>query len=103
MRKFRSILVLCALLDFGVSLVVPAADVSETAFDESETLPYLTTSMYSIVVPKAIVAWPAVQALVPPNRLGSLRRLGEQSSDRGTGRAYLLCDSLALLEHSLRC
>ena len=50
MRKPCSILLLCVLLGFGVSLVVPAEDAAETAYDESETLPYESTPQVSIVV-----------------------------------------------------
>ena len=51
MRTLWSVLVLCVLLGFGVSLAVPAEDVPETAYDESEGLPYEGTPLFSIVVP----------------------------------------------------
>jgi len=53
MRRPSSILVLCVLLSFCVSLAVPAEDVPETAYDESESLPYEGTPLFSIVVPLA--------------------------------------------------
>jgi hypothetical protein len=53
MRMPCSILVLCVLLGFGVSLAVAAEDVPETAYDESEELPYEGTPLFSIVVPLA--------------------------------------------------
>ena len=53
MRRPCSILVFCLLLSFSVSLVVPAEDVPETAYDESESLPYEGTPLFSIVVPLA--------------------------------------------------
>jgi hypothetical protein len=72
MRRPCSVLVLCVLLGFGVSLAVPAEDVPETAYDESEGLPYEGTPLFSIVVP--LVAARATQAgpssLQP--RLGAL-------------------------------
>jgi hypothetical protein len=49
MRRPCSILILCVLLGFGVSLAVQAEDVPETAFDESEGLPYEDTPLFSIV------------------------------------------------------
>jgi hypothetical protein len=101
-RRFCSTLVLCARLGFGVSQVVSAEDVPETAYDESEAPPYVSTSVFSIAVSKGIVAG-AVRAIVPLPRFGSSRRLCAQRSERGAGRAYPLCDSLAILEHSLRC
>jgi len=51
MRRPCSILVLFVLLTFGVSLAVPAEDVPETAYDESEALPYEGTPVFSSVVP----------------------------------------------------
>ncbi len=51
MRRHFSILILFVLLGFGVSLAVPAEDVPETAYDESEALPYESTPLFSIVVP----------------------------------------------------
>jgi hypothetical protein len=61
MRRRCSILVLCARLGFGVCLVVPAEDVPETAYDESEGLPYEGTPLFSIVVP--LVAAHSTQAV----------------------------------------
>jgi len=53
MKTLWSVLVLCVLLGFGVSLAVPAEDVPETAYDESEGLPYEGTPLFSIVAPLA--------------------------------------------------
>jgi hypothetical protein len=50
MRRPCFILILFVLLGFGLSLAVPAEDVPETAYDESETLPYESTPPVSIVV-----------------------------------------------------
>jgi hypothetical protein len=61
MRRRCSILVFCVLLGFGVCLAVPAEDVPETAYDESEGLPYEGTPLFSIVVP--LVAARTTQAV----------------------------------------
>lgn len=50
MRRSCFILILLVLLGFGLSLAVPAEDVPETVYDESETLPYESTASVSIVV-----------------------------------------------------
>lgn len=102
MIKPCSILLLCVLC-FGVSLVVPAEDVPETAYDESEALPYVSTSVFSFAVRKAVVPAPAVRGMVSLPRPGSFRKLGTQQFDHGTGRAYPICDSLTILDHVLRC
>ena len=51
MRKLCSILIFCVLLGFGMSVAVPAEDVPETAFNESEGLPYEGIPLFSIVMP----------------------------------------------------
>ena len=51
MKRPCSIFVLLVLLVFGVSLAVPAEDVPETPYDESEALPYEGTPLFSIVAP----------------------------------------------------
>jgi len=49
MRGPCSILVLFVLLAFGASLAVPAEDIPETPYDESESVPYQGTPLSSIV------------------------------------------------------
>jgi len=51
MRRPCFILILFVLLSFGVSLAIPAEDMPETAYDESEALPYEGTPLFSSVVP----------------------------------------------------
>ena len=47
-RKPWSVLIIFVLLAFGVSLAVPAEDVPETAYDESEALPFEGVPLFSI-------------------------------------------------------
>jgi hypothetical protein len=61
MRTLWSVLVLCVLLGFGVSLAVPAEDVPETAYNESEGLPYEGAPLFSGVV--SLVAARTTQAV----------------------------------------
>jgi len=103
MRKPFSILVLCVLLGFCVSLVVPAEDVPETAYDESEALPYVSSSMFSVAVPKPVVPAPGVRGVAALLRPGSLRRFATQRFEQGTCRTYPICNSLTILDHSFRC
>jgi len=53
MKKPHFILVLFLLLAFGVSLAVPAEDVPETPYDESEALLYEGTPLFSLAAPQA--------------------------------------------------
>src|ERR1022692_4059999 len=48
MRKPRSALVLFVLLVLSLTLAVPAEDVLETTYDESETQPYAAIPLFSI-------------------------------------------------------
>lgn len=52
MRRAGSILVLFVLLTFGAALAVPAEDIPETPYDESESLPYEATPLFSIALPQ---------------------------------------------------
>ena len=52
-KTVRFAFVLLVTMVLGLFLAVPAEDVPETAFDESETLPYQGTPLFSIEVPPA--------------------------------------------------
>jgi hypothetical protein len=102
MRRASSILVLCVLLGFGVSLAVQVEDVPETAYDESEGLPYEATPLFSIVVP--LVAARTTQALsrscprlIAPSLFAS-ERVRDTDANRPTDARILL-----VLLHTLRC
>ncbi len=73
MRRRCSILVVLVLLVFGASLVVPAEDVPETAYDESEALPYEGTPLFSILL--SPLAAPTTQAALSSlhHKLGASR------------------------------
>jgi hypothetical protein len=103
MRKPCSILVFSVLLSLGLSVFVPAEDVPETAYDESETLPLASTPMFSIPVPNAVVPAPAGRSLVAASCPGSLRRLGSQRLDHWTVSPYAISNSLTSLARILRC
>jgi hypothetical protein len=53
MRKPRSALILFVLLVLSLTLAVPAEDVLETTYDESETQPYEDVPLFSILLPSA--------------------------------------------------
>jgi hypothetical protein len=62
MRKPRCALLLFVFLILGLSLGVPAQDVPETTYDESESLPYEGTPSISTKI-AATVAHPAHELL----------------------------------------
>jgi hypothetical protein len=116
MVRSRCVLVFVAFV-LTLSFAVPREDVAETHYDESEFLPYIGTrvvlsavpepvvevSVVSSAVPECVAEAPAVRPRAPRFRLGSLTRPGAQPLDRRTGWAYPVSDSLAILDHSLRC
>ena len=85
---------------FGVSLFVPAKDVPETTYDESETLPYVSTSVASVLRPEVAVLASNGKTALAWLHLGSRRRFVQ---DRWASLPYPICDSLTILDHSLRC
>ena len=103
MRRPCSIVVVCVLLCFGVSVAVPGEDMPETAYNESEALPYVSTTVFSIAAPKAVVPGPAVRGIVSLLRSGSLRRPATQCFDQRIDSSYPICESLTILNHALRC
>ena len=101
MRKPCSILFLCVLVGFGVSVAVPAEDMPETAYDESEAVPFVSTPVFSLAVPKVLARDGKTLAAVLP--LGSLRRRAKRGIDQRIDLTYRVSDSLTILDHSLRC
>jgi hypothetical protein len=100
MKRPCFFLILFVLLGFGVSLAVPGKDVPETAYDESDGLPYEGTRVVSIVVPDTVAQAPAVRPRVSRFRLGSPRA---QNLGHVTCWAYSVSASLTILDHSFRC
>ena len=103
MRRPCSVLILCVLLGFGVSLAVPAEDVPETPYDESETLPCEGTPLFSIAAPEAVAAAPAVLACVSPLGLDTVARRCESYWKHRAWATRPILDPLTILNRSLRC
>lgn len=100
MRRASSSLVLFVLLAFGVSLVVPAEDVPETAYDESEALLYEGTPLFSIAAPKTAAAAPTVVA--SPRCSDPVAGCEPYQKDQ-VGAVHTVSDFLNILNCSLRC
>jgi len=102
MKKPSCIIILFVLLGFGVSLFVPAEDVPETAYDESEATPYEGTPLFSIAASQAS------SRITKADSSGS--RLHLNTSSRGCNRSRDkkaqsddIPGLLIILGHSLRC
>jgi type IV secretory pathway protease TraF len=101
MTQSRSVLVLLAALVLSVSFAVPAEDVPETAYDESESLPCGITPVVSVAAPKAVgeaAVLRAVASQLFPTTIRSfeLRRSASPVLSGRIGR------SLIILDHSFR-
>ena|SRR5215469_6973503 len=99
MRVLRVAVVLFAALTLSLSFTVPAEDVPETAQDESESLPYETTPLFSgHLVEESAPALPVApigRSDSPPAPRHVVVR-AELAGHRDRG-------SLPILNHSLRC
>jgi len=102
MSKLRCILVVLATLALCLSFAVPAEDDPETAYDESESLPYEMTPL----LPGNIVQESAPARQVVPIVLSDLFSMPRHALGRAGCRklaAHRMSDSLVILDRSLRC
>ena len=65
MRNFLSFLVLLLTSIFAVSLLLPAQDILETPYDESESLPLENTPVFSNQAPSLTSTVPANLSIAP--------------------------------------
>jgi len=103
MSSSPSVLVLLVALVFSVSSAVPIEDDPVTPYDESESLPYESSPAVSLAEAEAAAPAPVVQPRVARIRRSCLRRAGAQCLEPRTGWACPICDSLTILNHTLRC
>ena len=81
MRNSLSFLVLLFTSIFGVSLLLPAQDILETPYDESESLPLENTPVFSIQSPSFTgtvltnLSMSPTATAIPPERLSIGERL----------------------------
>ncbi len=102
MRVLSSALVLLATFALSLSFAVPAEDVSETRYDESESLPYeITPPLSGDLVQESAPALQVVP-IVPSNLFSTPRRALGGARCRELP-AHHTSDSLVILDHTLRC
>jgi len=102
MRKPRSTLLVCVLVMFGVSLLVPVRDLPETAYDESEAPPYLSTSMASLPTLK-LLREPGRRFTAARLRSSSFRRRGARTAELQANTSARFSPSSTILNCSFRC
>lgn len=98
MRVFRSALVVFGIFAVSLYVVIPAEDVPETTYDESEALPYEGTPPFSIMGEESALVPKSTFSAQPP--IGTIGKLLGQKSQ---GKTHPICDSVTILDRSLRC
>ncbi len=100
MRNYAMIFGLMLIL--GLSVAVPAEDVPETAFDESESPAYESTPRFTILVPQVAALAARTMTCVSPLGYGRLTKHSAFCPEHRI-RPHSTSDSLTILDHSFRC
>lgn len=104
MTPLRSILVVFVALILSVCFALPAEDVPETVYDESESLPCESTPAVSILAAEISVEVPtAVPGACRMLLVASQEERKAWQLDGEKSRVYASSDSLTILDHLLRC
>jgi hypothetical protein len=98
-RRPCFILLVCVLFTFCVSVLVPAQDQVETAYDEAEGLFYDSAPVFATTVGSTLQLG---LKSCSPLYLDSPIRLSKGLGTK-VGPVYFICDPLAGLHHLLRC
>ncbi len=101
--KPRCAVVFVMILTLGVSLGLPAEDVLEAVYDESEALPLEGAPSSSIVLLPVAARTPQPVKSGFPFQGGSLTRRCQGRAERRAWSPHPSSDSLTILDHSLRC
>lgn len=101
-RRYYGI-VFFVILALGVSLAVPAEDLPETAFDESETPPYDTTPSFFQVYGSNCLLVRLRLTRISRLPVGSVPKLTERCTERTTLLVAATGNSCIIVNHSLRC
>ena len=94
MRKLHCLLVLLVAVVFVLTFAVPAEDIPDSAYDESESMPYESALPLSLVLPEMACAL----QVMPFGRSDSRPLLRESRPAECPASG-----SLIILIHSLRC
>ena len=104
MREFLFTLLLAGALVFSLSLALPAEDVLDTPYDESEQPPYERTPLFSVELMQESARVPvALRKSSPPFQLGSLTGCDVIPAERWERSRHPISNSLIILDHSFRC
>ena len=102
MRTWRSALIFAMAYVLILGFAVPTEDAPDTAYDESELLPYEATPPFAVAVPK-IVSESTPQRSRAPSRGALVFEGPSHSTDRPQSPPPVMNARIHVLNHSLRC
>ncbi len=101
MRTWRSALIFAMAYVLTLGYAVPAEDAPDTAYDESELLPYEATPPFAIVMPKGVTE--STPRSRTPSRKTPVLEGHPYSTDRIPPSPPVTNARIRVLDHSLRC
>ena len=102
--KSRCALIFLTILTLGVSLGLPAEDVLDSVYDESESVPFETNPQFRTADEQLRAGEPQAvtkRVSAPGCRCVDARRV--RQSQQTNSPVHPANDSLIILKHSLRC
>ena len=102
MRQLHRILVVLATLTLCLSFAVPVEDDPETFYDESESVPYESTPLFSAMQDSARELQSVLISALPP-RVNPTARRDEVLAEQSARTPHPTYRSVTILDHSLRC
>ncbi len=99
----RFALVLLVAMGIGVCFVVPASDLPDTAYDESESIFFEDTPVFCIALPNTRLEAPALRMSASRLRINTERMRRASPLDHAASRVFTMSDSLITLNHLFRC
>jgi hypothetical protein len=103
MSRLRCVLVVLAAFALSLSFAVPAEDVPETPYDESEALPYESTPPFSVMLQESARVLQSMLTPTFPFCFHPTARRDEILTEQSARIPHPISDSVTILNHSLRC
>jgi len=103
MSKLRFLLVVVAAFAVTLSFAVPAEDIPETPYDESEALPYESTLSFSVILEESAQAQQSVPTFVSLPRVNPTPTRDEIPAAQSGPTPRPISSSVTILDHALRC
>jgi hypothetical protein len=101
--KPRCAVVFLMILTLGVSLGLPAEDVLDAVYDESEATPLESTPLFSSDALRQSAQAPKAALKSDSQFLAALARHDETRAEQKEQWAHAISESLIILDHRIRC